>query len=121
MRSESTSALGQPRLTKPTLGLLRLTDFTLFRGVAGRPRIVLQSPFVCLFAADKRGVRAIPGPNSADSHCQIPVAKIATQRKQNPLKEDRRRLKNPTAGPIKTLNVHRSAQVGEVNTEGLRG
>src|ERR1700727_2003750 len=31
MRSESTSALGQPRLTKPTLGLLRLTGFTLFR------------------------------------------------------------------------------------------
>src|SRR5271154_2494774 len=31
MRSESTSALGQPRLTKPTFGLLRLTDFTLFR------------------------------------------------------------------------------------------
>src|ERR1700728_243817 len=42
MRSESTSALGQPRLTKPTLGLLRLTGFTLFRRWRDGARIVLQ-------------------------------------------------------------------------------
>src|SRR4029077_20250612 len=35
MRSESTSALGQPRLTKPTLGLFLLTDFN---GVADLER-----------------------------------------------------------------------------------
>src|ERR1700723_1984221 len=45
MRSESTSALGQPKLTKPTFGLLRLTVFTVWqRGGRNRGEIVLQSP-----------------------------------------------------------------------------
>src|ERR1700722_826533 len=73
MRSESTSALGQPRLTKPTFGLLRLTDFTLFRRWRDGARIVLQKgvqkglqrgpqnrPPVWRSAADKRASAAIP-------------------------------------------------------------
>src|SRR5580692_7821976 len=61
MRSESTSALGQPRLTKPTFGLLRLTVFTLFGGVAGSgPNCTPKKRF----PADKLHVWGGSGPAS---------------------------------------------------------
>lgn len=42
MRSESTNALGHPKLTKPTFGVLRLTTFTVLKTPAGNVQSVLQ-------------------------------------------------------------------------------
>src|SRR5271170_6884949 len=66
MRSESTSALGQPKLTNPTFGVLRLTDFKLFRGVAGSgENCTPKSPL----PADN----AIQGPFQAARRCSRTV------------------------------------------------
>src|ERR1700722_13118260 len=80
MRSESTSALGQPRLTKPTLGLLRLTDFTLFR--RWRDGRELYSKATRDLALQFESSWPIQGVNSESAvisaflHCQIPSGEI---------------------------------------------
>src|SRR5450631_3444888 len=91
MRSESTSALGQPKLTKPTLGLLRLTDFTLFRrwrrGRDCTPKPAVNWPFNF---EPKRPINRHSGGSavlSAISHCQIPVREICDLAQVKPRSE----------------------------------
>src|SRR5271168_1044342 len=91
MRSESTSALGQPRLTKPTFGLLRLTDFTLFRRWRDGPG--LYSKAACNLALQFQPGRPITGDRgdsavvSALSHCQIPKREICDLAQAKPRSE----------------------------------
>src|ERR1700761_9135607 len=99
MRSESTSALGQPRLTKPTFGLLRLTVFTLFGGVAGSG---LNCTPKTQFPADKLAVRGRSEP------CLNSVHTVKYKQQKLRLSANGTLfeiLKNPRAVPIKTLNV----------------
>ena len=109
--------MGQPKLTKPTFGVLRVTVFKIVREVAGGPRIVLQNRPLAMLPADKgagdsqtgRLCTALTLSNSGCQICDVVQEKAAQGR--------RMALKNGGAGPIKTLNVVTGPpEVGEVNT-----
>src|SRR4030081_2266918 len=57
MRSESTKAFGQPKLTNPTLGLLRFTAFNGMIDLGGDERILLQPAGRCRIGAVARSGR----------------------------------------------------------------
>ena len=117
MRSESTSALGQPKLTKPTFGLLRLTIFKMARNGGGLSRLFYSK--TTLFGRSGR-TRPLAGhppgelsqlSNSSKGFCDM-AQKNLSGKHHDP-------LKNGGNGPIKTLDVVTGPpEGGEVNTNG---